>query len=188
MVSRVQSIEPISHQNSPVPTRQILASTTLGFRPRVVAHSHAPVVPQRVGNWWLEPLRSDMPLPSRARTRLEALMAAGVKPKAIVVFHEIPPTTTSQSHTGRLTAQFQRFANQELPVVVDRVTAAAKRHGPTVGRFALGVGAVTVAGAALAGASALLLAGSVAAAAIADPCLVVVTEDGDWIEVDRWYD
>ena len=156
---------------------------------RVVGQSHAPIVPQRVGNWWLEPYTGRTPLPPRAAQRLERLLAHGVQPKAVVLFHEIPATrpTAPAAPWTRTYARLQLWQAQTLPVLVDRAVTMARAHGPMVGRLALQVGGVMIAVLGVTLTVSLQFAGAALAAAISDPCLVIVLEDGSWLEVDRWY-
>lgn len=188
---------------TPAPLGAVLDRRDLvGFPLRVVGRSMAPVVPQRVGDWWLEPVNIDAKLPLRARTRLDALLALDLVPKAIVLFHEIPtdwapaspptaassPVTATRQHGTRLS----RWAQQSLPVLVDRASEATRRHGPPLARTlahltvralglaALGLGAATIV--------ALGATATAIGAALSDPCLVIVTADGYWIEIDRWDD
>ena len=81
------------------PLATVLEQTNrLGFPTRVIGQSRGPLVAQRVGSWWMQPLTDPNSLPTRARSRLEALLASGVTPKGVVVFHELtvsparPPT------------------------------------------------------------------------------------------------
>ncbi len=188
----------------------------VGFRLKVIGRSTAPVVPQRVGDWWLEPISTDTALPPRARQRLDTLLALDLVPQAIVLFHVNKAETEAgtdprmgrhgrQPAAGSPTvvadlvtlmsqrgARLRRWTQQTLPVVVDRTSEAARRHGPPLARLAgqlavrtlslavLGVGAVTVA--------ALGLTTLAIGAVLTDPCLVIVTADGYWIEIDRWDD
>jgi hypothetical protein len=60
------------------------------------------------------------------------------------------------------------------------------------GAFGLGMRVLPIASLAMVGLVALLghmatASVAVVAAAALDPCLVVVTQDGYWIEIDRWY-
>src|SRR5688572_656484 len=102
----------------------------LGFPVRFLGESTAPIHPQQIGKWWLEPLRLDplthdptgtsTTLPPRAKQRLEALLAFGVVPRATVVFHEIPENKQALSPIERITVRLHRWAHQELPVLVSQ--------------------------------------------------------------------
>ena len=140
---------------------------------RVLGQSMAPAIPQRVGNWWLEPLRPATILPARAEQRLRAILSAGIRPRAVVVFHELPATPPARfSAARRRGVQLARA----LPPLAMAVERSALRLLPVLGWLLI------------AGIRALLsgLTAVVAALVLVDPCLVVVTEDGWWLEVDRW--
>jgi hypothetical protein len=65
---------------------------------------------------------------------------------------------------------------------------AACQAAPIVGSAARLVIGLTAAGLAATAAVVAALTLAALAAALTDPCLVVVTEDGSWIEIDRWLD
>jgi hypothetical protein len=67
----------------------VIEQQRLGFPLRVLGQAHGPIVPQRVGCWWLETEIDEAQLPSRARHRLQAVRATGLPIKAVVLFHEI---------------------------------------------------------------------------------------------------
>ena len=164
----------------------------LDFTPKLLGHSRAPILPQQVGRWWLEPVTLDTPLPSRARHRLEVVRASGLPIKAVVLFHEIPtePAVQPSQAAGLVvrSGQLIRWAEQELPIFTDNAVNQARRAAPMLGSAArmalsltaagLGLGAVALATVTLATLNAVLI----------DPCLVIVTDGGDWIEIDRWDD
>ena len=185
---------PITSRPSPAPGSRHLAtieqvSRALDFPIRIVGHSQAPIVPQRVGAWWLELYQPGTALPSRARQRLEAVLAAGVQPKAIVVFHEIPTADPVAqrplSVTGQKAIALARWAQQEAPVALSRGATVARRYAPVVGRAAGKIALITAQVLGVAALTTLVIAGQILSAVV-DPCLVVVTEDGDWVEIDRW--
>lgn len=149
----------------------------LGFELNVIGRSYTPVVLQRVGDWWIEPLSGQTTLTPRARQRLDALLAAGVRPKAVVVFHEIEQQPRNQPTTSILRAA--RSVARPLPTLAYQTVMATAAHLPLIGRFALKVAMWSVVGV---GAVALAVVSVIGS----DPCLVIVTEDGYWIEVDRW--
>lgn len=184
-----------SHALVPQATRPEVATVKptqeLRFPIRILGQSDARIVPQRVGNWWLEPVQEGTPLPPRAKQRLAEFLATGVVPRAIVVFHEIPDTPAPLSTPARLAVRAQHWAQQELPVLVDG--AKTQQYAPVLGSWALRaarraapiVGIAALTGVAIVGHLAMAST-AVVAAAVVDPCLVVVTEDGTWVELDRW--
>jgi hypothetical protein len=90
----------------------------------------APVIPQQVGNWWLEPLGPATILPARAQRRLQAVLAAGVVPRAVVVFHELPPTPPVRFSAARRHAV---SVAQSLPSLAAAVERSALRPLPLLG-------------------------------------------------------
>jgi len=188
----------------------------LTFPVRVLGHSLAPVVPKLRDPWWQEPIKVDpftlepigtrTKLPPRAKRRLNEVLAGGVQPRAIVVFHEIPGEKRPLSLLGRAAIRLHRLAHQELPVLAAdsaaltaalaaRAKARARTTAPVVGAAALTfarraapiIGIVALALLAALGKLATATVAVAAAVVASDPCLVVVTTDGYWVELDRWY-
>jgi hypothetical protein len=184
-MSQVRSLRPVGLLE-PTPLRLTLErADTLDFALKPIGRSSASVIPQLVGDWWVQPLTPETYLPARAEARLNQVFEAGIKPKAVVVFYELPgkaePSKVSQvgQQVGQ---QLSRFASVDVPAAALRAGQLAKQHGPGVLRMAaIGAGVV------LTGMGLIALAGITAAVSVTDPCLVIVTEDGYWLEVDRWY-
>lgn len=161
----------------------------LPFTTTVIGHSRAEIVPQRVGAWWLEPVVDEARLPSRARQRLAAVRSSGLPIKAVVLFHELP--TVAPSSNGmvvRASGRVQTWLEQELPAKSAQLRAHAHRLAPSVGWATRAVLGLTVTMLTVGAVAATTVTLGVLAAALTDPCLVVVTDDGCWIEVDRWLD
>jgi hypothetical protein len=182
---------PLAKHSPSLPSRRLVGVLERGRKAaiplRVVGQSHAPVVPQRIGDWWLEPYGEDSKLPPRAQQRLHALLDAGICPKAVVIFHEIPQQQLAPTDMERLLTRAHRFAAHDLPAagyaLGERAKAGAVASAPIIGH-ALAVGGKALLWAAGAAAVGTLM---IAATALSDPCLVIVTDDGYWLEVDRWY-
>ena len=97
------------------PAADVLEHTRqLGFPIRVLGQNNGLIVPQVVGNWWLEPLGPQTHLPPRARHRLETVLAAGITPKAVVVFHELPKEPGEPSRWVKLAAQCVEWARHQV--------------------------------------------------------------------------
>lgn len=162
----------------------------IDFPVRVLGRSRAPIVARRLGEWWVEPVSARTRLPSRARGRLQVLLSAGVQIKAVVLFHEIPGVARRRSTWESLVVHVNLWLQQESPIVVEQALEALastlKKHAPVLGRLLLSGGTAVLTGIALVALAAVLAAPAVIGVALSDPCLVVVTEDGYWIEVDRW--
>ena len=169
-------------QIAPTPMSGVLErSHQLNFPLVPVGRSSAPTVPQVVGDWWLEPLSAEAYLPPRARMRLEQLFEAGIHPKAIVVFHELP-RQAQPSKWAHLQQRMARFASVDMPTAALRSGQLVRQHGPVILRTA-----ALITGFALSGIALLSVATIAAALTVTDPCLVIVTEDDYWIEIDFWF-
>ena len=119
-------------------------------------------------------------MPIRARQRLDALLATGFVPKAIVVFHELPRPDLEPSVWALRLTRAGRWLGQATSMLAMAAASFARTAAPVVGQVLLGLAGLLVMAV---GGLALVLT----ALASVDPCLVVVTEDGYWIEIDRWY-
>jgi hypothetical protein len=167
-------------------TRQL---TTLGrqqgWNSAVLGQAPLPSEPVRLGDWLIVPAHLDSsPVPARALARVQAIFAAGLRPKGFVVVHEAPKLLPApvQDHPDAL-----RMSALPAPV-----RSALKVTSIAVG--VLGTLAVVASGLAILAVAAISLAAILAlpailvvGAAVVDPILVAVTDDGYWIEIDRWW-
>ena len=166
-------------------------SMELGFPLRSLGVNLCPIFPQRVGRWWLQPISTAEGLPERATSRLAALARAGVRPKAVVLFHEIPKAEQLSSPTpgvGTLLGGAKGWLDRNGRHAAETASRMTARYTPIAGKvlLQLSLAALVAAGAIIAGL--LTLLGMAIAAAATDPCLVIVTQEGDWLEVDRWFE
>ncbi len=121
-------------------------------------------------------------MPTRACKRVEAVYAAGLRPKGFIVAHEAPPILDNPAQ-GEGSADGPSIDAEKLKRIVQddvlpRLTTALRVGAPLVGKCVL---------AALKGTLwALGGIGMLAAVALVDPVLIAVTEDGYWVEIDRW--
>ncbi len=94
-----------------------------------------------------------------------------VVPRAVVVFHKLP---------ARQPARFPAARRRAVSVVRSLPVLAVERSAllllPVLGWLLVAASRMLLLG----------LAAVVAALVLLDPCLVVVTEDGWWLEVDWW--
>lgn len=111
-------------------------------------------------------------LPKRAKARLKTMYELGIVPYDLVLYHEIKP--------ARRPSALATWASQDLPVIAEKAGEQVVRHGPGILKA---IALVTWQMLVLFGFMLLILVMAIAR----DPVLVVVTEDGYWIEVDRWY-
>jgi hypothetical protein len=139
--------------------RALAPHLELGFPIRVLGQNQAPIVPKVVGEWWMEPFRGQTKLPRRAQQRLDAVLASGIALKDVVIFHELPGEPKKPSPVVKAVSIALRVA---IAWAKKRITeekeAAAARRREREWWERR------------------------------DPCLVVVLEDGTWVEIDRWYD
>jgi hypothetical protein len=147
----------------------------------ILGKAPLPDQPVRLGDWLIIPAHQDSSqVPARALERIQAIYAAGLRPKGFVLVHEatlaLPapegvPYVIPEMPKPRVNRKFIWIAIGLLilgliilPAVVAFVVAALTATA------SLAVPAVVVVG-----------------AAIVDPILVAVTQDGYWIEIDRWW-
>ena len=170
-------------------TRQLISlSRKLGWDSSVLGKASMPDSAVRVGNWLLIPAHQDSsPMPDRALRRIQAIHAAGIRPKGFIVAHEAPmmlPAPESESAPAQ--SGFLR-----LPAISPGVRSALKAVAIILSVIALGLvtvaSAIAVAVAVFTIAMAMMVPiAMVGTLLLIDPILIVVTEDGYWIEIDRW--
>lgn len=168
-----------------VETQELMAlGTARGWDFRVLGQAPLPEEPVRLGDWLLVPAHQDSsPIPPRALARLRAIFEVGLRPKGFVLVHEAPKLLPAPAQAPP--------ESWRVPLLPPHVTSVLKRAGTVAGAAVLGVAALTGAlvlalVAVLVVAVALVPLALVAGAVMVDPILVAVTEDGYWIEIDRW--
>ena len=152
----------------------------------VLGRAPLPEAPIRLRDWLIVPAVQDSSvIPDRALERVQAIYADGLRPQGFVVVHEAPlllaapkPATLHSRQMPALTPQLR----STLKMAVGVLGAAAVALAPLVG--AMVVGALAVLGITLVAALAIPF---VLGVALLDPILVAVTEDGYWVEIDRWW-
>jgi len=131
-----------------------------------------PERPARVGNWLIVPANLDSTqVPTRTLSRVQAIFKAGLRPEGFVLVHEAP-----------LLLPAPKEAPPKVPLEEWKVAPSPNAISGTdlLDGFAKIISAVfSVIGSLLLPALALGLM-------TLDPILVAVTEDGYWIEIDRW--
>jgi hypothetical protein len=150
----------------------------------VLGQAPLPTEPLRMGDWLIAPAVQDSSyIPTRALERVQGIYAAGLRPQGFVIVHEAPLLLASPD----VKKQASLYMPAVSPQMKSFLTAAARG----VGVAALGLG-VLAGGAAVAlavisaGFLLALPAALVIGAVLIDPILIAVTEDGYWIEIDRW--
>ena len=179
----------IATRSSPE-TRELLAlGRQQGWNFAVLGQAPMLDKPVRFGDWLLIPAHKDTSdVPARALERVQAIFAAGLRPQGFVMVHEAPkllppPAGYEPPAPAPLTLR--------MPVLPEQVRSTVKVVSGAIAALGMGLaaimGVVVVAIAAIAAAAVVLIPLAFVAAIVAvDPILVAVTEDGYWIEIDRW--
>lgn len=141
-----------------------------GWEFLVLGRAPLPTEPVRMEKWLIVPAEQDTShIPARALERVQAIYEAGMRPKGFVLVHEAPMVLSSGQHNENKAMLPDQFASV-LPVI----------EGVLGGVVASGL--IAIAAALLLAAPLTLFAGAM----LLDPILIAVTEDGYWIEIDRW--
>lgn len=141
---------------------------------RVLGVAPVPATAIYAKEWWLVPLNEDTStIPARALERVQALYEAGVHPKAFVIAHEAPKQIAPPQDTP-IISPFHYWSKRAAETTVGVLKAA----GTVVAVVAPIL--LTVLG------TTLLVSVTLAGALVADPCLIAVTDDDVWIQIDYW--
>ncbi len=168
-----------SVSNAPGPeTRKLMQlGKEHGWEFTLLGQAPLPATAIRLKDWLLVPVSEDSSvIPSRALERVQALYAAGLRPQGFVIAHEAPrllpapQSTPPQSSVGSSLVTRLR----ESLRLTDEAREAVSSSLYLLGRVAV---MAALSSLSLVAVSALTL----------DPILVAVTEDGYWIEIDRWW-
>ncbi|MCH7662274.1 MAG: hypothetical protein IH859_00180 [Chloroflexi bacterium] len=164
------------------PARQLLTfGRGQGWNPKVLGKAPLPISPVRMHDWLIIPAQQDTsPIPGRAMARIQSIYAAGLRPAGFVLVHEAPkllPAGTrdvaaENLRLGRLSPQFTAWIKNVLKAMAGIFGVLAVATGTLI--LAILAAALIL--------PAILLVGVLAI----DPILVAVSEDGYWIEIDRW--
>lgn len=147
-----------------------------GWEPRVLGRAPLPQSPVRVGEWLIVPAEQDTSaVPARALRRVQALYEAGLRPQGFVIVHEAPMQLAAPKSEDKVLEDAQPLTVS--PVLRSALGALGRVLAVVASALAI-VGISVFAGLPLA-----LLMGVV----MLDPMLIVVTEDGHWVEIDRWW-
>ena len=139
-----------------------------------------PEKPVRLEDWLIVPAQQDSSeIPERAMARVQAIFAAGIRPKGFVLVHEAPmllapPEGAEAQRTGSQWALDPETTQKVIESLSFGISALAKVVAGAVTLIAV-AGAVVV--------PAIFMAG----VALIDPILIAVTEDDYWVEIDRWW-
>ena len=127
-----------------------------------------PTEPVYVPGCWIIPAVQDQSkIPARTFERIRLLFGEGLRPRAFVIVHEAPLTLRSPQITIPKVP--------EIPVSPQRnVSVNQRASGSLLAGFLSGASLLSLP---------LLLLASVA---LIDPILIAITDEHEWIEIDRW--
>lgn len=141
---------------------------------RVLGVAPVPRTAVYIKEWWLVPLQEDTSaVPARALDRVRTLYDAGIRPKAFVIAHEAPKQITPPKEMPIVTpfAYWTKRAAESAIGVLKVTATVVAAVAPVL---------LTVVG------TSLLVGVTVAGALVADPCLIAITDDDVWIQIDYW--
>lgn len=141
---------------------------------RVLGIAPVPETPLYAKDWWLVPIAEDhSQIPARALERVRAIYEAGIRPKAFVIAHEAPKQIAPLREAPLISPveYWTKRVGEQSVTVLKTIGTVVAVAAPIV---------LTVLGAGL------LASLAIAGAVVTDPCLIAVTEDDVWIQVDYW--
>ena len=169
---------------SPATLQLLLLGQQRGWDFAVLGQAPLPEDPVRLGDWLIVPADQDTSqVPARALERVQAIYAAGIRPKGFVVVHEAPKLLSAPVQDEPNTLRMPILPAQlktTLTVVAGALGVLA------IGFVVLSTIAVLAVLAISVAAMLILPAALVVGVALVDPILIAVTEDGYWVELDRW--
>jgi len=141
----------------------------MGWQTEVIGR--APMLKEavRIQDWLLVPAHEDTTaIPARTLRRIHTIFSQGLRPQGFVVVHEAPMLLASS-----------KKPNPNPSETAERLSGILPGLNKVSVFFALGLGILLLG-------CMLMPLGLLATMAVVDPILVAVTEDGYWIEIDRW--
>jgi len=135
----------------------------LGWHTEVLGKAPMLKQPIRLQDWLLVPAHEDTTeLPHRTMKRIQTIYSQGLHPQGFVVVHEAPMQLAAPK-----------------PAFEEKRPLEWEGSSKVIGAIAKVLGVVALGGM-------LLPLGLLAGLVMLDPILVAVTQDGYWIEIDRW--
>jgi len=135
----------------------------LGWHTEVLGKAPMLKEPVRLQDWLLVPAHEDTTeLPRRTMKRIQTIYTQGLRPQGFVVVHEAPLQLAAPK-----------------PVIQEKQSFEWEGGGKVLGAIAKVLGTIALG-------TMLLPLGLLAGLVMLDPILVAVTQDGYWIEIDRW--
>jgi len=148
----------------------------------ILGQAPLPDQPVRLGDWLVVPAHQDSSqVPARALERVQAIYEAGIRPKGFLLVHEAPLALPAPETETVQIPQIPTFPRINRKMIVIAIAVLI------FGLIILPATVAVIAAALTATASLAAPAALVVGAAILDPILVAVTEDGYWVEIDRWW-
>lgn len=138
--------------------------------------------PVRISNWVYAPANAAI-IPADARKRIELILKSGLNPTQIIVGHELVevPQLPSPMITKPAPLTVPKININEIKISPE-TEQAIKQALLTTGKVAIEVAKIAAVG------TGVMLYGMAMALASVDPSVIVVLEDGSWLEVLSWYE
>jgi hypothetical protein len=149
----------------------------------VLGQAPMPTQPVQLGDWLVVPASQDQShIPIRAWERLHAIRAAGLQPQGFVLVHETRKSLPASTQLRRPFQWSSLTPALKTVLVVAGIILALPVLAMGVAFVLAAIAAVVTSLLALLIVPAILFAGLTGL----DPILVAVTNDGYWVEIDRW--
>jgi hypothetical protein len=132
--------------------------------------------PVRSGNWVYAPVVASI-IPADAKKRIELILKSGFNPTQIIAGHELVEVPQLPGPVVTKPAPLSVPNIKEI-----KISPEVEKALITTGKVVLGIATIAAVGTGLA-----LYAMAMALASV-DPSVIVVMEDGTWIEVMSWYE
>lgn len=126
-----------------------------------------PDQPVYIPGWWIIPAMQDKTeIPARTQQRIQLLFKEGLRPKSFVIVHEVPNSLPGETkdfieHSKEWE---QNLSKEKRTKKIDTAKGSQLSGFPFLSVFVF------------------LFAGL----AMIDPILIAITDDNEWIEIDRW--
>lgn len=130
---------------------------------KVVGCGGFPHEPYYKDEWWFVPLKPGEIIPPEGEIRLELLRGAGVRIKGLVIAHEAPKVLPAPKPGDKEKQKTNTATSSTLLPILEVITAV-------LGAIFMVFGMILI------------------RAILIDPALIVVLEDGTWLEIMTWYE
>lgn len=136
--------------------------------------------PVRIGNWVYAPATASI-IPADAKKRIELILKSGLNPTQIIVGHELVEVPQLPGPVVTKPAPLSIPSIKEIKIS-PKTEEAIIQALVTTGKVAVEVAKIAAVG------TGMMLYGLAVALASVDPSVIVVLEDGTWVEVLSWYE